>query len=980
MSNDKNNEKTVFLNEEQKKAIEFNRGPLLIVAGAGTGKTTVITKKIEYLLKNNLAKPEEILALTFTEKAAFEMEERLDRLLPYGIYNLTIATFHAFADQILKERGGEIGLPLNFKLMTEAEAIIFLKKHLFLFNLDYYRPIGNPNKFLQAMLTHFFRLRDEDISEKEYLQFVKSSSSLLEEERKKYQELASAYSLYQQLKIKEGYLDFADLVYFALTLFRKRPNILKEYQKRYRFILVDEFQDTNFAQYQLIKLLAPPTSSPRLTVVGDDNQSIYKFRGASIANILNFMRDYPRAKVITLIKNFRSNQTILDTAYRLIKNNDPDTLEARLNISKKLIATQPDRDFAIDFYLADHINEETEFVVEKIKNLVKKDYHYRDIAILVRANNHAQPFINALVAHGIPYQFLGPGILFKQPEVKDLIAFLKFIYDIQDSVSLFRVLTMDIFALDSKDLNLLLSFSNQINQSLFQTMEIYLSFFHPNLYREEFENYKKYLPLLRKDTQEKLWLIYQLLSRVITLAKKRPASALLYYFLDESGYLKKLVNPQSEKEERKITNITKFFERIREFENTHEDASVSAVVEFLEMSLELGDSPFTSQIDSIGYDAVNILTVHSAKGLEFPVVFLVNLVNGRFPARDKNETIIIPPQLIKEPLPVGDYHLQEERRLFYVALTRAKDLVFLTAAKFYGEGKRQLKISPFVIEALGVKKIEEVINKKNEEKKQLSIFEFQDEEEKIVYEPLAKTNFSYSQISVYQTCPLQYRYQYILRLPTPPEANASFGNTIHLTLYQFYKEFLLNPQLDKDYLLFLYQKNWIPIGFTSSLQEKRMKKQGEKMLNQFFEHFHHKNLKVLSLEKPFKIKIDQTVFISGKIDRIDQLENGEIEIIDYKTGSLPEEKKLKNDLQLSIYALAVTTDPSFKTNLEKITVSYLFLQEQKKLSFKKTKEEIEKTIQTIKETAAQINQSKFLPKVGPWCDFCPFRIICEAWQ
>jgi DNA helicase-2/ATP-dependent DNA helicase PcrA len=830
------------------------------------------------------------------------------------------------------------------------------------------------------MLTHFFRLRDEDISEDEYQSFVKKSKDLSQEERKKYKELTAAYQLYQKLKIKEGYLDFADLVYFLLTLFRQRKNILTEYQKRFRFILVDEFQDTNFAQYQLIKLLAPPDTNPYLTVVGDDNQSIYKFRGASVANILNFIKDYPQAKVVTLLKNFRSNQTILDAAYRLIKNNDPDTLEARLAISKRLIAEKPDYPSAVKFILTENINEETEFVAKKIKELVKDKYRYSDIALLVRANNHTQPFINTFLQHGIPYQFLGPGILFKQPEVKDLIAYLKFLYDIQDSVSLFRLLSMDIFALNHKDIHLLISFSRQINQPLFQTIEIYLSFFQPSLSQPEYENYKKYLPLLKKETQEKLWQIYQMLIRHLNLMKKKSATTLLYYFLEDSGYLKKLVAPKSEKEEKIVLNLTKFFERIKEFENTHEDASIPAVVEFLEMSMELGESPFISQTDGQTFDAVNILTVHSAKGLEFPVIFLVNLVNGRFPSREKNEIISIPQKLIKEPLPSGDYHLQEERRLFYVGLTRAKDLVFLTAARYYGEGKRQTKLSPFVIESIGKEKLETILNQEKEKKKQLSIFDFQPKEEKITPIPVLKTNFSFSQINVYQTCPLQYRYQYILRLPTAPQANTSFGNTIHATLYQFYNQFRKNPKVDLEVLLSLYQKNWIPVGYLSTKQEIKMKKEGEKMLNNFFKKFHQQNLKILFLEKPFKIKLDEQIIITGKIDRADIDDQGNIEIIDYKTGTIGDEKKLKNDLQLSIYALAILTDPALKINLERITLSYIYLQEQKKISFKKKNDEIEETKATIKKAVSQINQSNFIPKVGPWCDFCPFRIICEAWQ
>ena len=286
-----------MLDHNQEKAIKSYSGPLLVIAGPGTGKTTVIVEKIKYLIKKGLAKPEEILALTFTEKAAFEMEERVDKMLPFGYFQMWISTFHAFAEQILKEEIQQIGLDPGFRLMTEAEAILFLRKNLFLFNLKYFRPLGNPNKFLAALLQHFSRLQDEDISPKEYLQWakleLKNSRFAVKKEGEKYLELAQAYKKYLDLKIKEGVMDFSDLVYYLNQLFRQRPNLCQKYQKQFKYVLIDEFQDTNISQYQLIKLLKPAKDKPNLTVVGDDSQSIYKFRGASISNILNFMKDYP---------------------------------------------------------------------------------------------------------------------------------------------------------------------------------------------------------------------------------------------------------------------------------------------------------------------------------------------------------------------------------------------------------------------------------------------------------------------------------------------------------------------------------------------------------------------------------------------------------------------------------------------------------------------------------------------------------------
>ncbi len=975
------------LNKEQQQAAKYNKGPLLIIAGAGTGKTSVIIEKIKYLVKKKLAKPEQILALTFTEKAAAEMEERVDRAMPYGYFQMNISTFHAFADQVLKENGYQIGLSLNFRLMTEAETIIFLKQNLFLYKLKYFRPLGNPNKFLEALLQHFSRLRDEDISPEEYIRYAQNQRSKIKDqkedeeliERQKILELAQAYQTYQKLKIKEGLMDFADLVYYSLRLFQKRPNILKRYQQQYPFVLVDEFQDTNISQYQLIKLICPSKINPRLTVVGDDSQAIYKFRGASVSNIIFFMKDYKKAKQITLKKNYRSNQTILDNAYQLIKNNDPDTLEVQLGISKNLIAQKKDDKKAVSFYLAEKIEEESEFVAKKILEL-KDRYRFSDFAILIRANNHSESFVKSLSRTGIPFQFLGPGMLYKQPEVKDLIAYLKILYNLEDSPSLFRLLYMDIYSIDKKDVSLLLSFSKKINQSFFQAMEIYL------LNRSEFEIYKPYLPLLKSETKQKLLKIYQMIVKHLALLKTNTAGQILYYFLEESGLLLTLTNYKTESQEKIAVNISNFFNKLKMFESEHEDASVFALVDFINMSMELGESPIVSKTDISSFNAVNILTIHSAKGLEFPIVFLVNLTEERFPTRHKKEIISIPQELIKEILPIGDYHIEEERRLFYVGLTRAKDKVFLSASKFYGEGKRPRKISRFVMETLGEELVNKQTNIKKEEKSQLSIFDFKPPKRTSLgilsehSEPKDLKNFSFSQLNSFKTCPLQYKYQYILKIPTIPSAAESFGITIHQSLQKFYTEFLKNKKINQKNLLTIYERTWVPIGYVSLTHQTRMKEEGKKMLVNFYKKFHSSNLKIIALERLFKIKITNDIFLTGKIDRIDSLNKNEIEIVDYKTGKKPNERELSKSLQLTIYALAANDKNLFNKKLGDINLTFYYLQTPEKISLKRNEEDLIKTREEIINMAYEIRKNEFSANPGKHCDFCPFKIICEAWQ
>jgi len=396
--------------------------------------------------------------------------------------------------------------------------------------------------------------------------------------------------------------------------------------------------------------------------------------------------------------------------------------------------------------------------------------------------------------------------------------------------------------------------------------------------------------------------------------------------------------------------------------------------------MELGESPTAQEIESPAYDAVNILTVHGSKGLEFPVVFLINLKKDRFPTKERKETIPIPDELIKEILPEGDYHLQEERRLFYVGLTRAKDLIYLTASKWYGEAKRERKLSVFVIDTL----TEEFIQKKElmlkEEKEQMSIFEFKKKSAELKKIKQDTNRLSFSQIDTFLTCPLKYKYNYVLDIPVPRSATLIFGEIIHTTLQNFYNEFKTNKIIGVKKLLEIYKKSWIPIGYSSDLHQTKSFKEGVGILKKYFNKFHNKGINILDVEKRFKIKINKNIYISGIIDRVDHLANDGIEIIDYKTGKKPNGKYLKNDLQISIYFLAAIYDETLNKNPENINLTYYFLQDQCRLSFQKKPQDIQKIKARIIDIVKSIKTSEFLPKKGNHCNFCPYKMICEAWQ
>jgi len=961
------------LNKSQEEAVKWGKGPLLVIAGAGTGKTTVITERIKHLILEKGVLPPEILALTFTEKAAQEMEERVDIAMPYGYTQMWISTFHSFGDRILKNDALDIGLDPRYRLITEAEGVRLMKKHLFEFDLSYFRPLGNPTKFLSGMFQHFSRLQDEDVSPNRYYDWAQNQKLKIKNENSpkqeisKWLELASAYKKYEEIKTKEGVMDFSDLIYNTLRLFRERPNVLAEYKKQFKYILVDEFQDTNIAQNELIKLLAGEEEN--LTVVADDDQSIYKWRGAAVSNVIQFRESYPQTKIITLTENYRSTQEILDASYHLIQNNNPDRLEVREKIDKKLISKRGVKGVKPEFIHVDRVENEAEQIATKIIQTVENENRaYSDFAILVRANNHSEPFARNLERAGIPYQFLGPGQLFRQPEIKEIFSYLKVLYNFEDSSAFYKILTMEHLNISPRDIAGLANYARKFNLSLFEASE------------------KINDISVTQDTKDKIEKLILMIHKHLGFVPKTTAGQILYYFFEDSGLLRHIIKPANLQDEKKAKNIARFFDKLKTYETEHEDASVFAVVDWIELSLDLGESPLASDSDWARENAVNILTIHSAKGLEFPVVFMVNMVDQRFPTRERREQIPIPEELIKEVLPEGNYHLQEERRLAYVAITRAKDRLYFTAADYYGEGKREKKISLFVPETGG----EEILKQKTKEEEQLSILDYASPKnsssvlQPTAHSPQPVTHLSYSQIDCFGFCPLHYKLKYILKIPTPPSSAQSFGNSLHVTLKEFCELEKVDGPLGEKELLEIYERVWIPLGFTGKAHEEKIKQRGKIYLTEYLKtNLHNPQNPPLALEKPFIFSIAPGLKVGGKIDRIDKVENG-IEIIDYKTTDLevkgaPSEKELQKDLQLSIYALASceVNDTIFLKDPEKVRLSLYFFNKSLKVSTTRTREQLEHARKQILKAKKDIEESDFDCSGNIWCKDCEYKLFCE---
>lgn len=947
-----------LLNSEQILAIKHEAGPLLIIAGAGTGKTTVITERIRHLIVEKKVDSSSILALTFTEKAAYEMQERIDILLPYGYTNLWIHTFHSFCDRILRDEAHNIGLDASYKLISEGEAVLLMKKNVFDMGLSIFKPRGNPAKFLEDLLKHFSRLKDEDISPKEYIKWAKNYKG---ESSKEYLELSFAYEKYEQLKIKNSLMDFSDLISNTLLLLRERKAILKKLQKQFRFIMVDEFQDTNYAQNELAMLLAGDDRN--ITVVADDDQSIYRFRGAAVSNVLQFKKNFPKTKIITLLENYRSTPKILDASYSLIQNNNPNRLEVVEKIDKKLKSQSKSAGDDIELIYKNRAEDEAEEIAKTIKGL-EKNFNYKDIAILARANNHLQGITGALQRNRIPYQFLGPGYLFSQDEVKDLIAYLTLLTNLSDSVSLFRVLSMDIFDISPVELNFLLNFAKKKNLTLFESLN----------------DLDK--PFLKPRTQEVLKNVKEMIENHLRKSRKEKAGQILYYFLIDSGLYKKLLQTNSLAEERRVQNIAKFFDRVKNFETERDDANIFTLTEWLTLLIQMGDSPTAADVDASERNAVNMLTVHSSKGLEFPVVFMVNLVSDRFPSRERSEKIPLSQGIIKEDIPKNiDYHMEEERRLFYVGMTRAQKRLYFSASSFYGSGKRPRKLSPFIFEALPHLFEKQ---KKDEGTLQLSLTDilssYEDksdsEEER---KPVKVDYITFSNLQMFDICPMHYKAKVILNIPTPQASVQSFGVSIHATLYKLYRFAKEGKTLDLSEVKALLKNEWISEGYDGKRHEAERFSQANKLIEEFYNtQFNPKSLP-LGLELPFSFILKNGVKVFGKIDRVDKKDKG-IEIIDYKTGEDNPKAKTAHELQLAIYALAATKvkDSVLDKTPDKISLTIHFLEGNTKKSMKFSDTDLEKLEDELIEKIKEIEKSDFKCSGNMICKTCEYRMLCSA--
>lgn len=642
------------LNDRQKEAVVNTDGPMLILAGAGSGKTKVLTTKVAYLIEEKNIDPNNILAITFTNKAAKEMKERIFKLEGNSAFYIQISTFHSFGLKILKENCELLGYEKNFTILDSDDSLSIIKKIIKEFNIDANK--YNPKAIKNVISNN----KNEIIDPEKYSLYVNTD----------FDEIAlEVYRKYEKsLKINNA-VDFDDLLILPLKLFNNNPGVLQKYQEKYKYVFIDEYQDTNEPQYILSKMISAKYKN--ITVVGDADQAIFTWRGANYKNILNFEKDYKDAKVVLLEENYRSTKTILNAANNVIKNN-----KVR---KEKNLWTQNEEGSKITYYKAFDEKDESNYVVNEIKKLIEKGVNPKDICVLYRANAQSRTVEEAFLTSNISYNIVGSYAFYNRKEIKDLIAYLKLIYNNKDDVSLLRIINYPKRGIGNKAIENLAIKSNVLDKSLYEVIDSGKELDFKNMIEE-----------IKKEESH------------LTLTE------LIDMVLDKSGMKKSLEDEKSIEADIRLENLEEFKSIAKAMEINEGIVSLEELLDKLALVSDVSEQKNDNE------DKVTLMTMHAVKGLEYDYVFIVGVEEGLFPHNNSLES---------------NDELEEERRLCYVAITRAKKKLYLINARsriLYGKVSSNVpsrfinEISDEYIETIGKKEDINVFKPKIDKNKMMN--------------------------------------------------------------------------------------------------------------------------------------------------------------------------------------------------------------------------------------------------------------------
>ena len=603
------------LNDKQKEAVLATEGPCLVIAGAGSGKTKVLTHKIAYLIGEKGVSPWNILAITFTNKAANEMKDRATKLVGDIANDMWIGTFHSICVRILRKYIDRIGFTSSFVIFDTTDQKSIVKESMKELKID-------DKMFTDKSIMYEISNAKNDMIEPE--EYAKRTNNEVRKEV-----IAEVYKLYQRKLRENNALDFDDIINYTIKILMQEPDVLQYYSDKFKYVLVDEYQDTNKAQFMLISLLSAMNGN--ITVVGDNDQGIYSFRGADIKNILNFEKDFPGTKIIKLEQNYRCTKSILDVANAVIKNNE-------VKYEKKLW-TENEKGKLVTAHLANNEYDEATYVVEQIEHLKREEYYkYSDFAVLYRMNTQSRSIEDILRREDIPYKIIGGLKFYERKEIKDIIAYLRLIYNTKDNLSLRRIINEPKRGVGKTSLDQIAEIADTYGKSMYEVIK----------------NAAEYgLNRVYTNTRE----FVQTIDELVAKSEEMTVSELTQSILRNTGYTKALELENTKEAENRIENLEEFLTVTMEFEEEAEN----------DLGTFLENMALTSDVDSLEEteDTVTLMTLHSAKGLEYPVVFMVGMEEGIFPSYRS----------------IDEGGVEEERRLCYVGITRAKEHLFMTCAR-----------------------------------------------------------------------------------------------------------------------------------------------------------------------------------------------------------------------------------------------------------------------------------------------------------
>lgn len=969
----------VKLNDAQRRAITHGDGPLLVIAGAGTGKTRVITERIRHLLESDDALlGENILALTFTNKAAGEMRSRVTTTAGERGKGVTIETFHSFCQSLLKE------IAPDRLILEKVDHWILLRRNMRRLQLEKYRKLAEPGQFLNDFLQFFSRCQDELISSADYARFADGEAYKLASERgvldddtcqerleevAKQQELARAYRASEDLLREKNAVAINGLITDAVALLEN--DLIKRtiLQNRFKNILVDEFQDTNIAQLRLLELLC---AEPRnIVVVGDNDQAIYRFRGASFGSFKMFLERFAGWRQgqdsgpfrVALTENYRSTPNILRAAQQVIAQN-----EVSADFPNKILSTNKAEGQRIRIAEVPDKDGEALWVANELERIHKAGRRWKDLAVLYRQHAHRDELVEELSRRKIPFVISKLSILV-HPLVRDVLAYLRLIAKPYDDVACARILAMPAWQLQPEDLLRLTERAKKERKPIYdilQSTQAQLPFDSSHSAAGEL---LKFLASQRKTLKRRsAWEILAELTEWLEIPLR-----------------------VSERDRRAIGRLSEF---MKEWEPKSERRDLPEFLEYLDYYGQAGEKVCLE--DDAPGDAVQFMSVHGSKGLEFPHVFLLRVNSRSFPPNKRSPLFEFPTALMKEDLPEGDFHIQEERRLFYVALTRAEERLTITTIT-----EKKNKVPLFVEDLMmdpAVKRhdIQQIAPRISAAQKAAPaasdengpgglfpvpltpakilsrIGEWSEIYRAAIPEPLT---LSSSSIQVYRICPAQYLFQKLWSIDGAPKATLTFGRVMHNTIKRMVAEFRKGNRIGFDDVQRLFDIEWSERGFEDEYQQQEYRKDGLEQLRALHAALLETPPEIIEQEKAFELPLANNVVVSGRFDQINSLDGRrgkDVEIIDYKTGRPRSDADARKDLQLSIYALAATE--IFDWNPLRLVFHYL--QNNQLQVTTRDKKELDAAEKIVQETAADIRAGAFAARSGFACRSCAYKLIC----